>query len=73
MHDIVFFFVFGFCYAEPVKVDIVFKNPLQIPISVSSISLICDVSSKSDETESGTSILPCFGIWIFIFFLLFPK
>ncbi|TYK25328.1 trafficking protein particle complex subunit 8 [Cucumis melo var. makuwa] len=40
---------------EPVKVDIVFKNPLQIPISVSSISLICDVSSKSDETESGTN------------------
>ncbi|KGN59220.1 trafficking protein particle complex subunit 8 [Cucumis sativus] len=40
---------------EPVKVDIVFKNPLQIPISISSVSLICDLSSKSDETESGTN------------------
>lgn len=40
---------------EPVKVDIVFKNPLQIPISISSVSLICDLSPKSDETESGTN------------------
>lgn len=40
---------------EPVKVDIVFKNPLQIPISVSSVSLICDLHSKSDETESDTN------------------
>ncbi|XP_038903483.1 trafficking protein particle complex subunit 8 isoform X2 [Benincasa hispida] len=40
---------------EPVEVDIVFKNPLQIPISISSVSLICDLSSKSDETESGTN------------------
>ncbi|XP_023005634.1 trafficking protein particle complex subunit 8-like [Cucurbita maxima] len=40
---------------EPVKVDIVFKNPLQIPISISSVSLICDLSSKSDETGSDSN------------------
>lgn len=57
-------------FAEPVKVDIVFKNPLQIPISISSVSLICDLSPKSDETESGTSNLPCFRIWIFLFFFV---
>ncbi|XP_022982812.1 trafficking protein particle complex subunit 8-like isoform X2 [Cucurbita maxima] len=40
---------------EPVKVNIVFKNPLQIPISISCVSLICDLSSKSDGTKSDTN------------------
>lgn len=35
------------------KVDIEFKNPLQIPISISNISLICELSTRSDEMESG--------------------
>ncbi|XP_059462278.1 uncharacterized protein LOC132191337 isoform X3 [Corylus avellana] len=37
---------------EAVKVDIEFKNPLQIPISISSVSLICELSVRSDEMES---------------------
>ncbi|KAG7958379.1 hypothetical protein I3843_10G018400 [Carya illinoinensis] len=37
---------------EAVKVDIEFKNPLQIPISISSVSLICDLSAISDELNS---------------------
>lgn len=40
-------------FAEVVRVDIEFKNPLQIPISVSSVSLICELSASSDETQSG--------------------
>ena len=39
--------------AEAVKVDIEFKNPLQIPISVSNVSLMCELSASSDETKSG--------------------
>lgn len=37
---------------EVVRVDIEFKNPLQISISVSSVSLICELSASSDETQS---------------------
>ena len=51
---------FFFFLTEPVKVNIVFKNPLQIPISISCVSLICDLSSKSDGTKSGISNLPSF-------------
>ncbi|ESR43290.1 hypothetical protein CICLE_v10010925mg [Citrus x clementina] len=40
---------------EPVKVDIEFKNPLQIPISISNISLICELSTRSDEMESDSN------------------
>lgn len=36
---------------EAIKLDIELKNPLQIPISVSNISLICDISAKSEETK----------------------
>ncbi|PKA59768.1 N-acetyltransferase [Apostasia shenzhenica] len=36
---------------EAIKVDIEFRNPLQIPISVFGISLMCDLSSRSEETE----------------------
>ncbi|KAA8518448.1 hypothetical protein F0562_015922 [Nyssa sinensis] len=34
---------------EAIKVDIGFKNPLQISISISNVSLICEHSAKSDE------------------------
>ncbi|KAM6571414.1 hypothetical protein CsatA_015494 [Cannabis sativa] len=44
---------------EAVRVDIEFKNPLQIPISVSSVSLMCELSTSSDETKSGKWTL-CF-------------
>ncbi|THF96411.1 hypothetical protein TEA_015437 [Camellia sinensis var. sinensis] len=43
---------------EAIKVEIGFKNPLQIPISISSVSLICEHSARSDEIEvdpNGTS------------------
>jgi hypothetical protein len=39
--------------AEAIKIAIEFKNPLEIPISISSVSLICDLSATSDETNSG--------------------
>lgn len=38
--------------AEAIAVDIGFRNPLQISLSVSSISLVCEHSS-SDEGEKG--------------------
>lgn len=44
---------FLFIHSEPVKVDIEFKNPLQIPISVSNITLICELSASSEEIKSG--------------------
>ncbi|XVF07518.1 hypothetical protein REPUB_Repub06bG0146000 [Reevesia pubescens] len=37
---------------EAIKVDIEFKNPLQIPISISSVSLICEVSANPEEMNS---------------------
>ncbi|PKU73262.1 trafficking protein particle complex subunit 8 [Dendrobium catenatum] len=42
---------------EAIKLDIEFRNPLQIPISVSSLSLICDICEKSKEAkiDGGTS------------------
>ncbi|XP_031279097.1 trafficking protein particle complex subunit 8-like [Pistacia vera] len=44
---------------EPVKVNIEFKNPLQIPISLSSVTLICELSPRSDETnmDAGNSTI----------------
>ncbi|KAG5524716.1 hypothetical protein RHGRI_031404 [Rhododendron griersonianum] len=42
---------------EAIKVEIGFKNPLQIPISVSSVSLICEHSVRSDETEADANCL----------------
>ncbi|XP_057525663.1 uncharacterized protein LOC130805064 isoform X2 [Amaranthus tricolor] len=36
---------------EAIKIDIGFKNPLQIPISVSNVSLICKYFVTSDEME----------------------
>ncbi|XP_073261394.1 uncharacterized protein [Populus alba] len=38
---------------EAIKIAIEFKNPLEIPISISSVSLICELSATSDETNSG--------------------
>ncbi|KAK6944126.1 LOW QUALITY PROTEIN: TRAPP III complex, Trs85, partial [Dillenia turbinata] len=37
---------------EAIKVDVEFKNPLQIPISISNVSLICDLAARSDEIAS---------------------
>ncbi|KAL8159001.1 hypothetical protein V2J09_000538 [Rumex salicifolius] len=36
---------------EAIKVDIGFKNPLQIPLSITSVSLICIHSESNDATE----------------------
>ncbi|XP_020578144.1 trafficking protein particle complex subunit 8 [Phalaenopsis equestris] len=37
---------------EAIKVYIEFRNPLQIPISISGISLICDLCAKSEVTNT---------------------
>ncbi|XP_043712997.1 trafficking protein particle complex subunit 8 isoform X2 [Telopea speciosissima] len=37
---------------EGIKMDIEFKNPLQIPISVSGVSLICRLSARSEMVEA---------------------
>lgn len=44
---------FDIVTAEAIKIAIEFKNPLEIPISISSVSLICELSATSDETNSG--------------------
>uniref|UniRef100_A0A5B6ZRC8 Putative trafficking protein particle complex subunit 8 n=1 Tax=Davidia involucrata TaxID=16924 RepID=A0A5B6ZRC8_DAVIN len=41
---------------EAIKVDIGFKNPLQISISISSVSLICEHSARSDEMVPDANI-----------------
>ncbi|KAF5200663.1 Trafficking protein particle complex subunit, partial [Thalictrum thalictroides] len=38
-----------------IKVDLEFKNPLKISISVSGVSLICQLSEKTDSVESEVS------------------
>ena len=47
--------------------DVEFKNPLQIPISISNVSLICELSVSSEETDSGKFEVP-----VHIFFSVFP-
>ncbi|MBA0619523.1 hypothetical protein Godav_028683 [Gossypium davidsonii] len=41
---------------EALKVDIEFKNPLQIPISVSSVSLMCELSANPEEGKLPKSV-----------------
>mgnify|MGYP003701990637 CR=1 FL=1 len=41
--------------AEAVKVRIELRNPLQIPVAVSCISLICQLSTSLDASSAGTS------------------
>ncbi|KAK3028703.1 hypothetical protein RJ639_038956 [Escallonia herrerae] len=36
---------------EAIKVDIGFKNPLQVSVTISNVSLICQHSATADETE----------------------
>ncbi|TYG48033.1 hypothetical protein ES288_D11G390700v1 [Gossypium darwinii] len=40
---------------EALKVDIEFKNPLQIPISVSSVSLMCELSANPEEDANSSN------------------
>ena len=42
--------------SEAITVAIDFKNPLQIPVSISSASLTCEHSAQSDEMKPGKSI-----------------
>ncbi|KAL6988129.1 hypothetical protein U1Q18_013876 [Sarracenia purpurea var. burkii] len=42
---------------EAIKVGIGFRNPLQIPISVFGVSLICEHSARSDEIEADENSL----------------
>lgn len=37
---------------EAIQLDLEFRNPLQVPISISGISLICDLSANSDDSKS---------------------
>jgi len=46
-------------------VDIEFKNPLQIPISISGVSLICELSAGSDGMKSGWLLSVLFYIYFF--------
>lgn len=53
-----YFLILVFIYhyvvlTEAIKVDFEFKNPLQIPISVSDISLMCEHSARSEDITSG--------------------
>lgn len=50
--DILLFFI----VAEPTQFDIEFRNPLQISLSISSVALICELSSRTDEVKSGKSL-----------------
>ncbi|XP_020095709.1 trafficking protein particle complex subunit 8 isoform X1 [Ananas comosus] len=48
---------FSICVAgEAVKVEVELKNPLQISISVSSISLICELSASSEASTIDRSV-----------------
>ncbi|KAG4123536.1 hypothetical protein ERO13_D11G332900v2 [Gossypium hirsutum] len=40
---------------EALKVDIEFKNPLQIPISVSSVSLMCELCANPEEDANSSN------------------
>ncbi|GLT94814.1 hypothetical protein SLE2022_125350 [Rubroshorea leprosula] len=40
---------------EAIKVDVEFRNPLQISISISGVSLICEHSASPDEMKSDAS------------------
>lgn len=40
-------------FAEAVNVNIEFKNPLQISIPISGVSLVCKYSASTDELTSG--------------------
>ena len=50
--------------------DIEFKNPLQIPISISGVSLICELSAGSDGMKSGWLLSVLFYIYFFNVFVL---
>lgn len=41
---------------EPTQFDIEFRNPLQISLSISSVALICELSSRTDEVKSDTNV-----------------
>lgn len=40
---------------EAIKVEVSFRNPLQIPISISNVTLICKHSAECNESESATN------------------
>lgn len=40
---------------ESIKVDVNLRNPLQIPLSISNVSLVCEYSAESNEIESDPS------------------
>lgn len=50
--------------AEAIRVEVSFRNPLQIPVAVSNISLICKHSAESDESESGKSLYGFYSLFI---------
>lgn len=43
--------------AEAIKVHLEFKNPLRTSISLSSVSLVCELSARSTGMQSGMPFL----------------
>lgn len=60
-----------FTLAEAISVDIGFRNPLQISLSISSISLVCEHSSSSEEGEMGKLFRICMLFGVCSIFLVF--
>lgn len=44
-------------FSESVKVDLEFKNPLLISTSITSVSLICELTANSDDLKLGKLFL----------------
>lgn len=53
---LLFFSISLYVFTEAIKVAVEFKNPLQIAIPISNVSLICEHSVKSDAPASGKSL-----------------
>lgn len=48
---------FNCSLAEAIEVDVEFKNPLQISIPLTNVSLISELSERSEEAETGNYVI----------------
>jgi hypothetical protein len=53
-------------FAEAVKVNIEFINPLQITIPVSGVTLICKYSTSTEELTSGKLQVSAYAFYPFL-------
>lgn len=37
--------------------DVEFKNPLQLSIPLTSVSLVCELSERSDDSQTGNYVI----------------